>query len=121
MKLLDIIQEVRRNSRTDLANLTVMSAATDTYRQCAGIEARWFAEQMERFCPCGQIHLRGLHYRVVAAGDVLRPDRTPYINSDVCWSWLERAGKSARWLNHGAFHRITDARNDPPEIFIPDK
>src|SRR5262249_6995832 len=70
--------------------------------------AKWFAEQVTRFVPDGgQVHLRGLHYRIVAAADVKCPDGTPYVNDERCWKWLQqKAAKAARWLSYVQFERI---------------
>lgn len=119
MKLLDVIAKARSSTRVDLADLTVLSAAADPYRVCTGKEAAWFAEQMERFADHRRIHLRGLHYRVVAAADVKRPDGRPYTNTDENWTWLCRAAKAARRLKLVPFEAIADERNAAPEIFVP--
>ena len=61
------------------------------------------------------IHLRGLFYRIVAAGDVGVPTGQPFINDLDCWKWLQdTAAKAARWLGYVPFERIIDNRNDPP-------
>lgn len=59
-------------------HLTVLSAENDPYRcdapaQVAG--AKWFAAQYERFYGARgrTCHIRGLHYKVVACGDILTP------------------------------------------------
>ena len=105
-----------------LKALTVLSPARDPYRldTVAGHEAgKWFAEQLARFVSIGTVHLRGLHYRLVAAGDVRRPDgnRSLYVNSELDWRWLsETAAKAARWLGYVPLDRIRDERNEAPEI-----
>jgi hypothetical protein len=121
-KLLDVIADARRSVKASLDSLTVMSRSKDPYRICDGTDGRWFAEQMERFASMlVRIHLRGLHYRIVAAGDVLRPNGEPYVNDDKCWTWLsDDAAKAARWLGLVPFDRTIDERNAPPFIYVPD-
>jgi hypothetical protein len=64
-----------------------------------------------------RIHLRGLHYMLVTAGDVTRPDGTPYRTIDPDWIWLEQhAAKAVRWLSYIPFDQIVDARNSEPVI-----
>jgi hypothetical protein len=106
-----------------LDDLTVLSTQLDPYRlDCPrGHElGKWFADQVERFYPPDDlVHLRGLHYRIVASGDVRRPDGKPYPNTESNWIWLQsRASKAARWLGYVPFDRIRDERNEPPELFV---
>ena len=64
-----------------------------------------------------KIHLRGLFYRIVSAGDIRRPDGSLFINDLDCWKWLQdTAAKAARWLGYVPFERIIDNRNDPPLV-----
>ncbi|MGD0109757.1 MAG: hypothetical protein ABSC06_37890 [Rhodopila sp.] len=106
-----------------LDDLTVLTTQLDPYRlDCSrGHElGKWFADQVDRFYPPGKnVHLRGLHYRIVASADVRRPDGKPYPNTEANWIWLQsRASKAARWLGYVPFNRIRDERNEPPEIFV---
>jgi hypothetical protein len=78
----------------------------------------WVAEQLDRAIgPDRRIHWRGLHYAIVARGDVVKPDGEIYRNTDKDWEWLsETSGKAARWLGYVAFERIIDNRNSDPII-----
>jgi len=60
--------------------------------------AEWFAQQFHRFYPSGTCHVRGLHYRCVIAGDLLKPNGAVYQNTDKDWWWLSLAATNARWL-----------------------
>jgi hypothetical protein len=54
---------------------------------------------------------------LVTAGDVTRPDGTPYRTIDPDWIWLEQhAAKAVRWLSYIPFDQIVDARNSEPVI-----
>jgi hypothetical protein len=104
--------------------LTVLSPKNDPYRLDTTeghANGKWFADQVARFVPDGgQIHLRGLHYRIVAAAGVNRSDDTPYVNDEVCWRWLQnKAAKAARWLGYVPFDRIRDERNERPTVILP--
>jgi hypothetical protein len=59
-----------------LEDLTVLSAEVDPYRNdtAAGHrDAAWFKEHFDLAMRGGRIHLRGLHYRLVARGDIKLP------------------------------------------------
>ena len=111
--------------------LTVLAEIRDPYRLDTPAKHRdgqWFAQQVTRFLEGGeeeeeeeaQIHLRGLHYKIASAGDVIRPNGSPYVNSDDCWEWLcDFASKAARWLRYVEFDRIIDERNEKPFLFVP--
>lgn len=119
-----ILEHCAKDAGRTKGDLTVLSAQRDPYRwdrQNARKAGTWFQKQIERFVPEGEIHLRGLHYRITVAADVLMPDGEPYINSDDCWEWLqEPASKAARWLGFVPFERIVDERNEAPILFVPE-
>jgi hypothetical protein len=120
--LRQILEIARVDSGYSFGELTVLKTENDPYRHdtpAGHRDGQWFGEQVERFLPFGQtIHLRGLHYRLSSAGDVVRPDRAElYINNDENWQWLSNsAAKAARWLGYVPFECIVDERNAPPEI-----
>ena len=106
-----------------LSDLTVLAIANDPYRLDTATGHRngqWFAETVSRFVPYGTVHLRGLHYRLVAASDVIRPDNgLGYTNTDEAWTFLcDKAAKAGRWLGYVDFARISDERNAPTEIYV---
>ncbi|HUN43152.1 MAG TPA: hypothetical protein VMU81_22910 [Acetobacteraceae bacterium] len=113
-----------RRRKPSLSTYSVMGVNNDPYRleTAANIAAaQWFAEQVARFLPYGTIHLRGLYYRIVAVGDVLKPDGATFVNDDECWTWYaEHASSAGRWLGYVPFERIVDERNAAPECYTPD-
>src|SRR5262245_6875088 len=99
-------------------DLTVQSNASDPYRldtRTGRCLAAWFAEQINRLVPSGDVHLRALHYKML--GRTSKPDGQPYLNTDADWTWMQQAASCARWLHAVPFDRIADGRNDDPEIF----
>lgn len=105
------------------SDLTVLSARRDPYRldtpamHCAG---QWLAGEMQRLHVRTPVHLRGMFYVLVAAGDIRRPNGDAFINIDDNWVWLqETAAKAGRWLGYVPWHAIKDERNEPPEIYVP--
>jgi hypothetical protein len=109
-----------------LADMTVLSAQRDPYRLDTSANRRdgqWFVDQVTRLLSStATIHLRGLHYVLVSAADVLKPNGTLYRNTDKDFQWLlDHAASTARWLGIIDFERIVDERNAPPEIYCEDR
>jgi hypothetical protein len=101
--------------------LTVLSAQVDPYRldtPSGHRDGAWAGQQLTRaFGRNRRTHWRGLHYAIVASGNIRKPDGTVYQNTDSDWTWLVgTAGKAARWLGYIDFERITDNRNAEPII-----
>jgi hypothetical protein len=124
-KLGSRIREFKDGHAVSLGDLTVLAPQNDPYRvdTAAGHrDARWFVEQFDQAIGArNRIHLRGLHYAIVARGDVLKPNGQPYINADADWQWLQNfPAKAARWLGYIPFDKIRDNRNDPPIIHRKD-
>ena len=124
-KLHRVITEAATRSGLSLKALTVLSPKNDPFRRDT-VEGhrngQWFAEQVERLLkPGDQIHLRGLHYLLVVAANIRKPDGQPYVNDEDCWTWLiDKAAKDARWLAYVPFERIRDERNERPIVVIID-
>jgi hypothetical protein len=119
--LRSIIEAARQELGYGLGELTVLSAQVDPYRldtPSGHRDGAWLAKQLNRLVARGKkIHWRGLHYAIVARGDVRKPDGEIYRNTDDDWVWLSTvAGKAARWLGYIPFERITDNRNGEPII-----
>jgi hypothetical protein len=117
-----------RGVRVNMPELTVLSRSNDPYLLSDGRAGKWFADQVERFIgPIRVIHLRGLFYLCIAAGDVWRPNGKNhgdilFANTEEQWDWFTKiAAKNARWLGYVPFSRIIDERNAPPEMFIPEQ
>ena len=99
-------------------SLTVLAKDNDPFRLDTPAnhrDAQWVAEQIERaFGPHKSVHPRGLHYAIVAAGNVRKPNGDTYINSAGDDAWLALCLKAARWLGYVPFERISDNRNSDP-------
>jgi DNA topoisomerase VI subunit B len=103
-------------------DLLVLSPTRDPFNEtnASRRDAQWFADQVARFKPDGQVHLRGMYYRILAAGDVLLPDRSRFVGTAETSQLIEKAGKYARYLGLVAFDRIVDERAAPPELYDTD-
>ena len=124
----EMLRDLKREAGLGLGDLTVLSAQNDPFRidTPAFHEAgRWLRDQMQACRLLGRgrpIHNRGIHYAIVARGDVRLPSGKPYVNDADCWAFLEdRASKAARWLGYVPFDSITDARNSEPIIRIAER
>jgi len=89
-----------------LGDLTVLFPQLDPYRadtDAGHRDGQWVAEQIDRLLKRGKrIHWRGLHYAIVAQGNIRKPNGDIYTNTEENWIWLSNvAGKSARWLGYG--------------------
>ncbi len=119
--LRNILEQARSEIRCSRNKLTVLSPAVDPYRldtPAGHRDGAWLAEQLERAVGSHRrIHWRGLHYAVVAAGNIVKPNGEIYRNTNEDWDWLcNGPGKAARWLGYIDFDRIIDNRNSPPII-----
>ena len=116
-----VLEDARREEQCGRGKLTVLSTHIDPYRldtPAGHRDGAWLAEQLDRAVG-GQrrIHWRGLHYAIVAAGDIRKPNGEVYRNDYDDWKWLaNNAGKAARWLGYVDFERIIDNRNPEPVI-----
>jgi hypothetical protein len=116
-----ILENACAKQKASLSDLTVLSAAVDPYRLDTPAGHRdgvWLASQLNELCgPNARIHWRGLHYAIVQAAGVIKPNGDIYRNTEADWIWLsENAGKAARWLGYIPFERIIDQRNSEPII-----
>jgi hypothetical protein len=80
-------------------------------------KAQWFAEIWSRFAYSRGVHLRRVHYQLVSQSEpVIKPDGTPYENTERDWEYLGIASKAARylgWVDPAAF---VDRRNPEPQL-----
>ena len=113
--LRQVIEAASRATSAPLADLTVLSTVNDPYR-CDTVaghrDGAWLAIQLD-YALAGsgrsRIHLRGLHYSIVARGDVTKPNGEIYRNTDADWAWLQQyPAKAARWLGYVPFEKIAD-------------
>jgi hypothetical protein len=121
-RLRETIEAACAEAGCALKDLTVLAKHVDPYRidiPARHAEGQWVARQIERDFRSGQrVHIRGLHYAIVAAGNIRKPNRKIYRNTGEDWQWLaESAAKAARWLGYVDFDRISDNRNDAPSYY----
>jgi hypothetical protein len=104
------------------ADLLVLSPSRDPFNETKAIrrDAEWLAEQVRRFMPTGQVHLRGMYYRILSAGDVRLPDGSRFVGTADTAQLVEDAGKYSRYLGLVPFDRIVDERAAPPEFYDAD-
>lgn len=120
--LRQVLQGACDESGCSLDALTVLSEQNDPYRLDSPAwhrDGAWLAEQLDRAVGSERrIHWRGLHYAIVAAGNIAKPNGETYRSTHDDWRWLsEAAGKAARWLGYIDFERIIDNRNADPIVY----
>jgi hypothetical protein len=103
-------------------DLLVLSPGRDPFNETKANrrDAEWFAEQRDRFMPTGQVHLRGMYYRILSSGDVRLPNGTRFVGDADTAQLVEDAGKYARHLGLIPFDCIVDERAAPPVLFDTD-
>jgi hypothetical protein len=79
--------------------------------------AEWFAGEAV-FGSSSGAHLRRIHYRLVARGDVERTDGKLYENDLNSWQYLNKASRVARYLGLVDPEDIVDRRNPEPHIYM---
>jgi len=62
------------------------------------------------------VHIRRIHYGLVARSDIQKPDGAIYENTEKDWCYLENACKYARYLNLIPAENFVDRRNPDPEL-----
>ena len=102
------------------AEVSVLSERRDPYRldtPAMHRDGAWLRDQKERLGLRDPIHLRGFHYVLVAAGDVLKPDGKPYVSDEE--SWISGSMRSPRRppagsVTSGSTRSSTTATTRPP-------
>jgi hypothetical protein len=121
-RLREILLSARAETGRTMEELSVLAGQNEPYRldtPAGHRDGLWLAMELERLKVRRPVHLRGLHYILVAAGDVLRPDGQRYVNDDPTWHWMaETAAKAARWLGYVDWSDIKDERNEPPVLHL---
>jgi hypothetical protein len=116
-----VLEQACAEERCSRNALTVLAKDNDPFRLDTPAnhrDAQWAAEQIERaFGPYKSVHPRGLHYAIVAAARVIKPNDQTYVNSVADDAWLALAVKAARWLGYVPFERISDNRSSDPVIY----
>jgi hypothetical protein len=90
-----VLDDAVAESGYGMGELTVLAIQNDPYRvdtPAGHRDAAWFREQIDRFASDARIHLRGLHYQISSAADVILPNGLPYTNTDDNWTWLQSKG-----------------------------
>jgi hypothetical protein len=110
-----MLTKVKREIGLNQRELYVLSGMKDPFAQDTPTGhqlGRWLKVRLDLYAPGRTIHLRGVHYLLVAT-KARKPDGTPYTNTKADYTWLnDRVAKAARWLRYVPFDRIVDERNE---------
>ena len=118
LKRLQRAVRLERGRKPPIKDLIVLSPQNDPFY--AGSEtqaamAEWFAGI---FGQSTGAHLRRIHYRLVARGNVVRADGVLYENNENSWSYLNNASRFARYLGLTDPEDLVDRRNPAPHIYM---
>jgi len=118
LKRLQRAVRLERGRKPPIKDLIVLSPQNDPFY--AGSEtqaamAAWFAGI---FGQSTGAHLRRIHYRLVARGNVVRADGVLYENNENSWSYLNNASRFARYLGLTDPEDLVDRRNPAPHIYM---
>jgi hypothetical protein len=107
-----------RGRKPPIKDLIVLCPQKDPFY--AGTEtqqamAEWFADVLGQATGA---HLRRIHYRLVARGDVVRADGVLYGNNKNSWAYLNNASRFARYLGLADPEDLVDWRNPSPHIHM---
>jgi hypothetical protein len=78
--------------------------------------AQWVAEYFKKMGR--QIHERGFHYWLVSLGDVVKPDGSPYSNTEKDWNLLQQWIKWAKYLQIGDWSNLIDRKHPEPVDYL---
>ncbi len=109
---------LEQGRKSPIKDLIVLASQNDPFY--AGTEgqramAEWFAGI---FGQTTGVHLRRIHYRLVARGDVVRHDGVLYENNANSWDYLNNASRFARYLGLIDPEDLVDRRNPAPHIYM---
>lgn len=122
------IKKLAKDMKTTVKDLLALSCQHDPFYVGSPAEvekAEWFARVYEDMGSPWRVHIRRIHYNLVAKGDVLKPANRkrkskvkgkPYTNTENDWNMLENASLYARYLGLVPMENFVDRRNPPPII-----
>ena len=112
-------QEIKRTAKEEggvVTDFLVLARHSDTfYSGSPGniTGAEWFAALWNHW---GGGHIRRIHYKTQATGNIKKPDGSIYQNTQSDWGYLCKVAKHARYLGYLKPEQFTDKRNDKPII-----
>lgn len=124
-----VLMETKREFNLNHLELRVLSSGKDPFHLDTPLGhtlGRWLKVRLDLHVSLRVIHLRGIHYLLVAV-QATKPDGAPYQNNRDDYQWLnDKVGKAARWLRYIEFDRIVDERNEEavisraPRLMLPE-
>jgi len=118
LKRLQRAVRLERGRKPPIKDLIVLSPQNDPFYAGSETQAAmavWFAGI---FGQSTGAHLRRIHYRLVARGNVVRADGVLYENNENSWSYLNNASRFARYLGLTDPEDLVDRRNPAPHIYM---
>ena len=79
-------------------------------------KAQWVAGYFQKIGR--EIHERGFHYWLVSLGDVVKPDGSPYLNTEKDWNSLQDWVRWAKYLQIGDWSKLIDRKHPEPVDYL---
>lgn len=119
MKFGDKLRRKAKKNKTSVASLLALSPKNDPFYICMTsqmADAKWVAKYYNRRAKelgTPIVYARRLHYYIASLASAIRPNGTPYENTDACWNFLVQALKNARYLKLIPMKNVEDHKNKP--------
>ena len=79
-------------------------------------KAQWVADYFKQMGR--EIHERGFHYWLVSLGNVIKPDGSPYLNTEKDWTLLQDWIRWAKYLQIGDWSNLIDRKHPVPLDYL---
>lgn len=116
------IQALARSEGCKVLDLLALAPANDPFytgMPAQVMAAEWFANLFDQLGFGQGVHLRRIHYKAMSRKDIVKPDGTPYANTEADWEFLSAASKHARNLGLIDARLFVDRRS--PEAIVPEE
>lgn len=113
------IKTLAKENGLRVKDLCALAPANDPFyvgRPSDVEQGQWFYNLWQQFGFAEGVHLRRIHYRLVAYGDITKPNGEVYENTDKDWAYLNNAAKNARYMGLVDPASFVDRRNPDPVV-----
>jgi hypothetical protein len=111
------LKEIAKNNNVSVALFLALSPKNDPFyiaMKAQIADAQWIAKYYRRRAKelgTPIVYARRLHYYIASLESPMRPNGTPYENTDACWNFLVQALKNARYLGLIPMENVEDHKN----------
>lgn len=116
------IREEAKDSGRRISEMLALTVSSDPFyaRMPSRVrDAEWFADVWQLLGEPVGAHLRRIHYQVISQPTpILRPDGSPYENTEECWMLLNSGSRNARYLELVDPTAFEDHRSPMPHLYV---